>query len=309
MSQTEDFNIDYPRDMIGYGANPPQAQWPGGARIAVQFVINYEEGAENNVLHGDAASESFLSEMVGTDAREGVRHMSMEWLYEYGSRAGFWRLLRLFKERDLTATVFAVGMAIERNPEAARAMVDAGFEIASHGWRWIDYQYVDEETERDHIVRAVEAIERVTGQRPVGWYTGRCGPNTRRLVAEHGGFLYDADSYADDLPYWESVAGEPQLIVPYTLDTNDMRFVAPQGFNSGDQFFAYLRDAFDVLYAEGATQPKMLSVGLHCRVAGRPGRAAAVARFLDYVKQHEDAWVCRREDIARHWRATHPHDA
>ncbi|MES1938252.1 allantoinase PuuE [Salinisphaera hydrothermalis] len=309
MSQTEDFDTDYPRDMIGYGATPPQAQWPGGARIAVQFVINYEEGSENNILHGDAASESFLSEMVGTDAREGVRHMSMEWLYEYGSRAGFWRLLRLFQERDLTATVFAVGMAIERNPEAARAMVDAGFEIASHGWRWIDYQYVDEDTERDHIVRAVEAIERVTGQRPVGWYTGRCGPNTRRLVAEHGGFLYDADSYADDLPYWESVAGEPQLIVPYTLDTNDMRFVAPQGFNSGDQFFAYLRDAFDVLYAEGATQPKMLSVGLHCRVAGRPGRAAAVARFLDYVKQHEDAWVCRREDIARHWRATHPPSA
>ncbi|KEZ75657.1 allantoinase PuuE [Salinisphaera hydrothermalis] len=309
MSQTEDFDTDYPRDMIGYGATPPQAQWPGGARIAVQFVINYEEGSENNILHGDAASESFLSEMVGTDAREGVRHMSMEWLYEYGSRAGFWRLLRLFKERDLTATVFAVGMAIERNPEAARAMVDAGFEIASHGWRWIDYQYVDEDTERDHIVRAVEAIERATGQRPVGWYTGRCGPNTRRLVAEHGGFLYDADSYADDLPYWESVAGEPQLIVPYTLDTNDMRFVAPQGFNSGDQFFAYLRDAFDVLYAEGATQPKMLSVGLHCRVAGRPGRAAAVARFLDYVKQHEDAWVCRREDIARHWRATHPPSA
>ncbi|MES1956268.1 allantoinase PuuE [Salinisphaera hydrothermalis] len=309
MSQTEDFDTDYPRDMIGYGATPPQAQWPGGARIAVQFVINYEEGSENNILHGDAASESFLSEMVGTDAREGVRHMSMEWLYEYGSRAGFWRLLRLFQERDLTATVFAVGMAIERNPEAARAMVDAGFEIASHGWRWIDYQYVDEDTERDHIVRAVEAIERVTGQRPVGWYTGRCGPNTRRLVAEHGGFLYDADSYADDLPYWESVAGEPQLIVPYTLDTNDMRFVSPQGFNSGDQFFAYLRDAFDVLYAEGATQPKMLSVGLHCRVAGRPGRAAAVARFLDYVKQHEDAWVCRREDIARHWRATHPPSA
>ncbi|HET7315643.1 allantoinase PuuE [Salinisphaera sp.] len=309
MSQTEDFVTDYPRDMIGYGANPPHAQWPGGARIAVQFVINYEEGSENNILHGDAASESFLSEMVGTDAREGVRHMSMEWLYEYGSRAGFWRLLRLFTERDMTATVFAVGMAIERNPEAAAAMVEAGFEIASHGWRWIDYQYVDEQTEREHIVRAVEAIERTTGQRPVGWYTGRCGPNTRRLVAEHGGFLYDADSYADDLPYWEPVDGEPQLIVPYTLDTNDMRFVAPQGFNSGDQFFTYLRDAFDMLYAEGATRPKMLSVGLHCRVAGRPARAAALARFLDYVNRHDDAWVCRREDIARHWRATHPYHA
>ncbi|AWN15063.1 allantoinase PuuE [Salinisphaera sp. LB1] len=309
MSQTEDFVAGYPRDMIGYGAHPPHAQWPGGARIAVQFVINYEEGSENNILHGDAASESFLSEMVGTDARVGVRHMSMEWLYEYGSRAGFWRLLRLFTERDMTATVFAVGMAIERNPEAAAAMVEAGFEIASHGWRWIDYQYVDEDTERDHIVRAVEAIERMTGQRPRGWYTGRCGPNTRRLVAEHGGFLYDADSYADDLPYWELVDGEPQLIVPYTLDTNDMRFVAPQGFNSGDQFFAYLRDAFDVLYAEGATKPKMLSVGLHCRVAGRPGRAAALARFLDYVNQHADVWVCRREDIARHWRVTHPYSA
>lgn len=301
----------YPRDMIGYAGQPPHADWPGNARLAVQFVINYEEGAENNILHGDVASESFLSEMVGTDARAGVRHMSMEWLYEYGSRAGFWRLLRLFGEREMTATVFAVGMALERNPEAARAMADAGFEIASHGWRWIDYQYVDEATEREHIARAVAAIERTTGKRPVGWYTGRCGPNTRRLVAEHGGFIYDADSYADDLPYWERVAGvdEPQLIVPYTLDTNDMRFVAPQGFNSGDQFFAYLRDAFDVLHAEGATRPKMLSIGLHCRIAGRPGRAAALARFLDYVKQHDDVWVCRREEIARHWRTHHPHDS
>jgi putative urate catabolism protein len=294
------------RDLVGYGANVPQARWPDGARIAVQFVINYEEGAENCVLNGDAASEAFLSEMVGTAARPGVRHMSMEWLYEYGSRAGFWRLRRLFDERGLTATVFAVGMALERNPAAARAMVDSGFEIASHGWRWIDYQYIDEATEREHIGLAVAAIERVTGQRPLGWYTGRCSPNTRRLVAEYGGFLYDADSYADDLPYWELVDGKPQLIVPYTLDTNDMRFVAPQGFNSGEQFYAYLKDAFDVLYAEGAQRPKMLSVGLHCRIAGRPARAAALARFLDYVKQHEKVWVCRRVDIARHWREHHP---
>ena len=301
---------DYPRDMIGYGATPPQAAWPGGARLAVQFVINYEEGAENNILHGDDASESFLSEMVGTDARPGVRHMSMEWLYEYGSRAGVWRLLRLFSERRMTATVFAVGMAVERHPEAVRAMADAGFEIACHGWRWIDYQHVDAATERAHIDKAVAAIENATGQTPVGWYTGRCGPNTRRLVAEHGGFLYDADSYADDLPYWETLgsAENPmdQLIVPYTLDTNDMRFVAPQGFNSGTQFYDYLRDAFDVLYAEGATTPKMLSIGLHCRIAGRPGRAAALARFLDYVQAHDDVWVCRRDEIARHWRAHHP---
>ncbi|HET9190872.1 MAG TPA: allantoinase PuuE [Rudaea sp.] len=294
------------RDLVGYGANVPQARWPDGARIAVQFVINYEEGAENCVLNGDAASEAFLSEMVGTAARPGVRHMSMEWLYEYGSRAGFWRLRRLFDERGLTATVFAVGMALERNPAAARAMVDSGFEIASHGWRWIDYQYIDEATEREHIGLAVAAIERATGQRPLGWYTGRCSPNTRRLVAEYGGFLYDADSYADDLPYWELVDGKPQLIVPYTLDTNDMRFVAPQGFNSGEQFYAYLKDAFDVLYAEGVQRPKMLSVGLHCRIAGRPARAAALARFLDYVKQHEKVWVCRRVDIARHWREHHP---
>jgi putative urate catabolism protein len=301
--------VTYPRDLVGYGARPPHARWPGGARIAVQFVINYEEGAENSILHGDAASESFLSEIVAADARTGVRHMSMESLYEYGSRAGFWRLLRLFEERGMTATVFAVGMALERNPDAARAMVAAGFEIASHGWRWIDYQYVDEDVERDHIARAVGAIEQMTGQRPVGWYTGRCSPNTRRLVAEHGGFLYDADSYADDLPYWEIVGDRPQLIVPYTLDANDMRFVTPQGFNSGEQFFTYLRDAFDVLYTEGATSPKMLSVGLHCRLSGRPARAAALGRFLDYVQQHEDAWVCRRDEIARHWRATHPYRA
>ncbi len=297
----------YPRDMVGYGRVPPDPRWPGNARVAVQFVINYEEGAENCILHGDAASESFLSEMVGTAPRPGVRHMSMEWLYEYGSRAGFWRLHRLFTERRLPVTVFAVGMALERNPEAAAAMVEAGFEVASHGWRWIDYQYVDEATEREHIGLAVKTIEHMTGQRPLGWYTGRCSPQTRRLVAEYGGFLYDADSYADDLPYWELVDGQPQLIVPYTLDTNDMRFVSPQGFNSGDQFFTYLKDAFDVLYAEGGTAPKMLSVGLHCRLSGRPARAAALARFLDYVQARERVWIARRVDIARHWRKVHPY--
>jgi putative urate catabolism protein len=309
MTSAQKDGDNYPRDMVGYGAHPPHPQWPGDARIAVQFVINYEEGAENNVLHGDPASEAFLSEMVGADARENVRHMSMEWLYEYGSRAGFWRLYRLFTNRGVPATIFAVGMALERNPQAAQAMVDAGFEIASHGWRWIDYQYVDEATEREHVRLAVESIERMTGQRPIGWYTGRCGPNTRRLVAEHGGFVYDADSYADDLPYWELVEGEPQLIVPYTLDVNDMRFVAPQGFNSGDQFFSYLKDAFDVLYAEGETAPKMLSIGLHCRVAGHPGRTAALARFIDYVQSHDQVWLCTRAEIARHWRETHPYNA
>jgi putative urate catabolism protein len=306
MSATPD-NASYPRDMVGYGPHPPHPHWPGDARVAVQFVINYEEGAENNILHGDAAAESFISEMVGTEVRVGRRHMSMEWLYEYGSRAGFWRLYRLFTERGLPATIFAVGMALERNPRAAAAMVAADFEIAAHGWRWIDYQYVDEAIEREHIALSVAAIERMTGARPLGWYTGRCSPNTRRLVAEYGGFLYDADSYADDLPYWEVVAGQPRLIVPYTLDANDMRFVAPQGFNSGEQFFTYLKDAFDVLYAEGETIPKMLSVGLHCRVAGHPGRTAGLARFLDYVAGFEQVWICRRVDIARHWWQKHPY--
>jgi putative urate catabolism protein len=297
---------DYPRDMRGYGRDPPHADWPGGARVAVQFVLNYEEGGENNILHGDAASEAFLSEIVGAQPRAGQRHINMESIYEYGSRAGVWRVLRLFADRGLHLTVFAVGMAVERNPEVARAFVEAGHEVASHGWRWIDYQNVDEGTERTHIKRAIAVIEKATGQRPLGWYTGRVGSNTRRLVAEEGGFLYDADSYADDLPYWVAVAGKNQLIVPYTLDANDMRFATAQGFNSGDQFFAYLRDAFDTLYAEGADRPKMMSVGLHCRLVGRPGRAAALARFLDHVQKHDRVWVCRRVDIARHWRARHP---
>jgi putative urate catabolism protein len=283
----------------------PHASWPNDARIAVQIVLNYEEGSENCVLHGDAASEAFLSEIVGAQPLMGVRHMNMESIYEYGSRAGVWRLLRLFEERQLPTTVFAVGMALERNPEAAAAMVEAGHEIASHGWRWIDYQYVGEHAEREHIRRSIAVIQSLTGTRPLGWYTGRMSPQTRRLVVEEGGFLYDADSYADDLPYWVEIGGHQHLVVPYTLDANDMRFATAQGFNSGDQFFAYLRDTFDVLYAEGAERPKMMSVGLHCRLIGRPGRLAALQRFLDHVQRHDAVWLCRRVDIARHWREHH----
>ncbi len=297
---------DYPRDLVGYGPKPPHADWPGGARIAVQFVLNYEEGGENCILHGDPASEAFLSEIVGAQPLAGQRHINMESIYEYGSRAGVWRVLRLFAERGMRLTCYGVGMAIARHPEVARAMVAAGHEIASHGWRWIDYQEIDEATERDHMQRAVEAIQKATGERPVGWYTGRCGPNTRRLVVEDGGFLYDSDSYADDLPYWTAEYGRPHLVIPYTLDANDMRFATAQGFNSGDQFFAYLKDSFDTLYEEGEETPKMLSVGLHCRLVGRPGRAAALARFLDYVAEKERVWVCRRIDIARHWIDRHP---
>ena len=300
-------DTEYPRDVIGYGANPPHPEWPDGARLALQIVLNYEEGAENSVLHGDAASETFLSEIIGAEAYSGVRHKSMESLYEYGSRAGLWRLLRIFRERDIRVTVFGVAMALQRNPEAVRAMLADGHEIAAHGWRWINYQFIDEDTEREHIRLAVDAITALTGSSPLGWYTGRDSPNTRRLVVEHGGFLYDADSYADDLPYWETVGGKPHLVVPYTLDANDMRFATNQGFNTGEQFFTYLRDAFDVLYREGETAPKMMSVGLHCRLVGRPGRAAALERFLDYVQQHDGVWICRRVEIARHWYDTHPY--
>jgi len=296
---------NYPRDMSGYGAEPPHPHWPGDARLALQFVINYEEGSENCVLHGDRASETFLSDIIGAQAFAD-RHMSMESLFEYGSRAGAWRLLREFERRKIPATIFGVAMALERHPELTAAMVNAGHEIACHGWRWISYQEIDEGSERADMQRAIETIERLTGARPLGWYTGRDSPNTRRLVAEQGGFLYDADSYADDLPYWLKVAGKPHLVVPYALDTNDMRFATAQGFNSGDQFYAYLRDSFDVLYAEGATAPKMMSVGLHCRIAGRPGRFAALQRFLDHVMQHKDVWICRRVDIARHWHTYHP---
>ncbi len=310
------FDPAYPRDLVGYGATPPHARWPGGARIAVQFVLNYEEGGENSVLHGDPASETFLSEIVAATAFP-ARHMSMESLYEYGSRAGVWRVLRMFRERGMPLTVFGVAMALARHPDVVEAFVADGHEIASHGWRWISYQAIDEATEREHLCLAVDTIRRLTGNAPDGWYTGRDSPNTLRLLAEHGGFTYSADSYADDLPYYVPVttaAGHtPMLVVPYTLDTNDMRFVTPQGFNTGDHFFTYLKDAFDVLHAEGDPRgldaPKMMSVGLHCRVVGHPARAAALARFLDYVRGHEDVWIARRIDIARHWLARHPYRA
>ena len=299
-------NSDYPRDMVGYGAKPPDPQWPGGARLALQFVLNYEEGAEQCVLHGDATSESFLSDIAGAKAYPGARHMSMESLYEYGSRAGVWRLLRTFEQRKLPLTAFGVAMALQRNPEVVAALQAGGHEIASHGWRWIDYQFVDAETEKQHIALAVSAIQRLTGAPPFGWYTGRDSPNTRRLVVEHGGFLYDADSYADDLPYWQRVGGKDHLVVPYTLDCNDMRFATLAGFATGDDFYSYLRDAFDLLYREGAQAPKMMSIGLHCRLAGRPARAAALERFLDHAQRHEKIWICRRVDIARHWIAHQP---
>jgi putative urate catabolism protein len=295
----------YPRDLVGYGRNPPHPQWQNQARIAVQFVINYEEGGENCILHGDVASESFLSESIGAVPLPGVRNMNMESMYEYGSRAGFWRLHRLFTGRSLPVTVYGVAMALERNPEAVAAMREADWEIASHGYRWIDYQYVGEEEERSHLQRAIAIHTQVTGARPLGWYTGRISPNTRRLVMEDGGFLYDSDSYCDDLPYWVQGSEKPHLVIPYTLDVNDMRFGSYQGFNSGEQFFTYLKDTFDVLYEEGAIVPKMMSVGLHCRLVGKPGRAAALARFLDYVQGHEQVWICRRIDIARHWHQHH----
>jgi putative urate catabolism protein len=296
---------NYPRDLVGYGANPPQVTWPGGARIAVQFVINYEEGAENCVLHGDDASEAFLSEIVGAASYSGQRHMNMESLYEYGARAGFWRLHRLFSARKMPLTVFGVAMALQRNPAVVDAMWEAEWEIASHGYRWIDYQSIDEETERQHLQQAIDIHRTVTGERPTGWYLGRCGPNTHRLVAEEGGFVYNADTYCDDLPYWDQSFATPQLMVPYTLDANDMRFATPQGFNSGQQFYEYLKDTFDVLYAEGEQTPKMMSVGLHCRLAGRPGRTAALAKFLDYIEAQADVWIARRIDIANHWREHH----
>ncbi len=305
----------YPRDLVGYGRNLPHPAWPGGARIALQFVLNYEEGGENAVLHGDAGSEQFLSEMFNPPAFPD-RHLSMESIYEYGSRAGVWRLLREFERRSLPLTVFGVGMALQRHPELTAAFQSLGHEIACHGWRWINYQTIDEATERAHMVLGMQAIEQLTGERPVGWYTGRDSPQTHRLVADYGGFAYDSDYYGDDLPFWMEVQRTdgvvvPQLILPYAMDTNDMRFGLPQGFSQGEDFFTYLRDAFDVLYAEGDpagdNAPKMLSIGMHCRILGRPGRMRALQKFLDHVQNHDKVWICRRLDIARHWRATHPY--
>ncbi|WP_413465099.1 allantoinase PuuE [Novosphingobium profundi] len=292
-----------PRDLVGYGASPPKAHWPGGKRVALQFVINYEEGAENSVLNGDKGSEAFLSEMVGA-ASHPDRAMAMESLYEYGSRAGFWRLHRMFASRGLPVTVFGVAKALEANPEAVAAMRAADWEIASHGLRWIDYQNVPEEVERAHIAEAIALHEEVTGTRPLGWYQGRTSPNTARLVAEEGGFVYDADSYADDVPYWDDKYGRVQLVVPYTLDVNDMKIVAYNGFTEGEQFFRHMRDTYDQLVEEGG---RMMSVGLHARIAGKPGRARWVGRFLDHVAQSGEAWIARRIDIARHWQTTHPY--
>ncbi len=304
----------YPRDLKGYGQHPPHAHWPGGARIAVQFMLNYEEGGENCVLHGDPASEQFLSEIVGAAAFD-TRHLSMESIYEYGSRAGFWRLHRMFTQRKIPLTIYGVGMALLRVPEIVAAMREADWEIASHGWRWIHYQHMDEATEREHLRQAVEAITQCTGTRPLGWYTGRDSPNTRRLVADFGGFEYDSDYYGDDLPFWTRVTktnGEtvPHLIVPYTLTNNDMRFAMPGGFATGEQFFSFLKDAFDVLYDEGdpngLNAPKMMSVGLHCRLIGQPARAQGLAKFMDYVQSKPNVWTPTRIDIARHWKKTHP---
>jgi OHCU decarboxylase len=296
----------YPRDLAGYGRTPPFADWPNGARVALQFVINYEEGGENNILHGDAASEAFLSEIVGAAPWPGQRHMNMESIYEYGSRAGFWRLHRMFTERAMPVTVYAVATAMRRNPEPVAAMNEAGWEIATHGYKWIDYRDVPAEVEARDIAEAIHIHTAIAGSRPLGFYQGRSSINTIPLAMAEGGFLYCADSYADDLPYWIEGPNGPQLVVPYTLDSNDMRFAAAQGFNSGDQFYTYLKDSFDTLYAEGATAPKMLSIGLHCRLVGRPGRAASLARFLDYVSAHDKVWVATRLDIARHWIRKHP---
>ena len=314
---TYDATATYPRDMLGYGRNPPHPQWPGQARVALQFVLNYEEGGENAVLHGDGGSEQFLSEMFNPPSFT-ERHMSMEGIYEYGSRVGVWRILREFEKRGLPLTVFGVGMALQRHPELTAAFVELGHEIACHGWRWISYQNLDEATEREHMRLGLDAIEKLTGKRPLGWYTGRDSPQTRRLVADDGGLLYDSDYYGDDLPFWMKVKRTdgtvvPRLVLPYTLDTNDMRFALPQGFAQAEDFYIYLRDSFDALYAEGdpngQNAPKMMSIGMHCRLLGRPGRLVALQRFLDHVAKHDKVWVCRRVDIARYWQATHPFKA
>ena len=293
-------NKKYPRDMVGYGSKKIEVKWPNNAKIALQIVLNYEEGAENCVLHGDKSSEIFLSEIIGAQPIEG-RHINMESIYEYGSRRGFWRIHELFQEKKIPITIFGVGMALERNQDVCDAIKKANYEVASHGWRWIDYQNVPKAKEKKHMKLAIQSIKKIFGQRPLGWYTGRCSANTRDLVMEDGGFLYDSDSYSDDLPYWEMRRGKKQLIVPYTLDNNDMRFATNQGFNSGDQFYTYLKDSFDSLYTEGNLSPKMMSIGLHCRLIGRPGRIQSIRKFLDYVLKYNDIWICKRIDIAKHW--------
>ena len=290
----------YSRNMIGYGAKGLKIQWPNNAKIAVQIVLNYEEGAENCVLNGDKHSEVFLSEIIGAQPIKG-RHINMESLYEYGSRRGFWRLHKLFQEKKIPVTIFGVGMALEKNPDVCKAIKEADYEIASHGWRWIDYQNISKSVEKKHMQLAIKTTKKIFGKRPLGWYTGRCSPNTRDLVFEDGGFLYDSDSYSDDLPYWEYRKNKKQLIIPYTLDNNDMRFATNQGFNSGDQFYTYLKDSFDALYEEGKTSPKMMSVGLHCRLIGRPVRIQSLKRFLDYVLKFKDIWICKRIDVAKYW--------
>jgi allantoinase len=307
---TYDSTRPYPRDLVGYGRNPPHANWPGQARVALQFVLNYEEGGENATLHGDIGSEQFLSEMFNPPSFA-ERHLTMEGIYEYGSRVGVWRILREFEKRGLPLTVFGVGMALQRHPELTQAFVELGHEIACHGWRWINYQQIDEATERLHMQTGINIIRELTGKAPTGWYTGRDSPNTRRLLLDHGGFEYDSDYYGDDLPFWMKVKKSdgsvaPHLVVPYTLDVNDMRFALPQGYSQAEDFFVYLRDSFDVLYAEGADSPKMMSIGMHCRLLGRPGRMLALQKFLDHIEKHTDVWVCKRIDIARHWQATHP---
>ena len=295
----------YPRNMIGYGSKEPKVVWPNNAKLALQIVLNYEEGAENNVLHGDKHSETFLSEIIGAQAIKD-RHINMESMYEYGSRRGFWRLHKLFQEKKIPVTIFGVAMALERNPEVCEAIKNGDYEVACHGWRWIDYQNVKKSVEKKDMKLAIKKLKKIFGERPIGWYTGRCSPNTRDLVFEDGGFLYDSDSYSDDLPYWEYKKNKKQLIIPYTLDNNDMRFATNQGFNSGDQFYTYLKDSFDALYEEGKTAPKMMSVGLHCRLIGRPGRFQSLKKFIDYVLKFDDVWICKRIDIAKHWIKNYP---
>ena len=288
------------RNLVGYGQKDFKIEWPNKAKIAVQFVLNYEEGGENCVLNGDKYSETFLSEIIGAKPIEG-RHMNMESIYEYGSRRGFWRIYKNFNDRKIPLTIFGVGLALEKNKEICLAIKESNFEIVSHGYKWIDYQFINEDIEKEHIIKSYEIIKSIFGEYPLGWYTGRTSPNTRRLVVENTNVIYDSDSYSDDLPYWEKINDKQHLIIPYTLDNNDMRFATNQGFNSGEQFFQYLKDSFDCLYKEGETHPKMMSIGLHCRLIGRPGRIQSLLKFLDYIQQFKDIWICKRNEIAQHW--------